>query len=615
MSMQQRVTLLGFCLWVSGSLLGAPYVFRYDEMTADHQRPHLRTIAVTTDRNARVLLLGSQNFNETTTPDHFGEYQVTLSPEEYALILETLGNLPETQPTFGPHESSCAITKPPSDFQNLLNPLDADGDGEISSMDSLTVINHINAGMTTLSPSNPRPPFLDVDGNNQVSANDSLTITNAKNAGTTNTYWRAPNASTRWKCNDSAAWPSENFRALIQALFERASVSPVRNMRLSVSSTYRSGNTFTASVNMKNEGTKTLYLSNPNQPSVFHVLTSSGMVPATVSGGVTGTQLSLDPAMTYAFNVTATVPTGSVVSNLLYSNYSTSSSRVSTFLGYAISNLLNVAAGDKPTGVGLAALGLPLPELEKKSPTKFSVPPVPSRPIFEFHHKHQKLDVRDVLTLYTDGLLELESSGVRQPNSVIGKFSMHLNKEETEKLKRQFSKVRSQKGKGNLPCQLFVGLRPNAKDRSWKCGERARSNWEKTFDALIARAMKSPHAVAALTCRKSFEDTKTQWTCDIRNDGSLPISIINPFAYPDVIQVNPKSLEKSPFKITAKSEINEEEKLLVIGKKLQLTFSIEPQGDLSDIETIRYDSQALKHKLNVSEPYVVGVMNHFEVAQ
>ena len=69
-------------------------------------------------------------------------------------------------------------------WQNPLDPADVTGDGQVSALDVLTVINFINThpGAPRL-PETPvaPPPFYDVDGNGFVTANDALLIINRLN--------------------------------------------------------------------------------------------------------------------------------------------------------------------------------------------------------------------------------------------------------------------------------------------------------------------------------------------------------------------------------------------------------------------------------------------------
>ncbi len=75
----------------------------------------------------------------------------------------------------------------PAPFQNPANPLDANGDGKLSPLDALAVINTVNgqgSGML-VSPAHPFAPgfeYLDTNGDNAVSPLDALQIINELNA-------------------------------------------------------------------------------------------------------------------------------------------------------------------------------------------------------------------------------------------------------------------------------------------------------------------------------------------------------------------------------------------------------------------------------------------------
>ncbi|ADB18360.1 YD repeat protein [Pirellula staleyi DSM 6068] len=78
---------------------------------------------------------------------------------------------------------------PGRSWQNQVNRLDVNDDGEVTDVDALLVINFLNAnpGSTTLPepPVNPPPPppYYDVSGNGVVTPLDALTIVNYLNAG------------------------------------------------------------------------------------------------------------------------------------------------------------------------------------------------------------------------------------------------------------------------------------------------------------------------------------------------------------------------------------------------------------------------------------------------
>lgn len=71
-------------------------------------------------------------------------------------------------------------------WQNPLNPLDVDGDGLVTPLDVLAIINFINIGSGSLPEFDPLNPltstFSDVNGNNSVEPLDVLTVINAINS-------------------------------------------------------------------------------------------------------------------------------------------------------------------------------------------------------------------------------------------------------------------------------------------------------------------------------------------------------------------------------------------------------------------------------------------------
>ena len=76
--------------------------------------------------------------------------------------------------------------KPLTAWQNTLERLDVDGDGEVIALDALVVINHLNStGARALQNPPPQfaapPPFLDVDGNGFLTPIDALLVINFVN--------------------------------------------------------------------------------------------------------------------------------------------------------------------------------------------------------------------------------------------------------------------------------------------------------------------------------------------------------------------------------------------------------------------------------------------------
>jgi VCBS repeat-containing protein len=68
-------------------------------------------------------------------------------------------------------------------YQNPANHYDVNGDGSISPIDPLILINYINAnGQTEIPPGRPRPPYLDVNGDGMATAADVVMVVNQLNA-------------------------------------------------------------------------------------------------------------------------------------------------------------------------------------------------------------------------------------------------------------------------------------------------------------------------------------------------------------------------------------------------------------------------------------------------
>ena len=68
-------------------------------------------------------------------------------------------------------------------YQNQANPLDVNGDGTVSPIDALILINYINAfGQGPIPTGRPRPPYLDVNGDGNATAEDVLLVVNRLNA-------------------------------------------------------------------------------------------------------------------------------------------------------------------------------------------------------------------------------------------------------------------------------------------------------------------------------------------------------------------------------------------------------------------------------------------------
>ena len=67
--------------------------------------------------------------------------------------------------------------------QNAALALDVNGDGHISSIDALLIINRLNtpADMLSLAAATSEPPYFDTNGDGAVSSIDALLVINALN--------------------------------------------------------------------------------------------------------------------------------------------------------------------------------------------------------------------------------------------------------------------------------------------------------------------------------------------------------------------------------------------------------------------------------------------------
>lgn len=72
-------------------------------------------------------------------------------------------------------------------WQNPVRPADVNGDGDVTALDALVLINYINAhnGDVSLPADELPPPYLDVDGNGLVTAADVLAVINQLNTAAT----------------------------------------------------------------------------------------------------------------------------------------------------------------------------------------------------------------------------------------------------------------------------------------------------------------------------------------------------------------------------------------------------------------------------------------------
>jgi hypothetical protein len=130
----------------------------------------------TTDRwgsYALPSLDGGTYFVQATPPTAY----VGVDPENRRRSVVVSAGMPTSEVDFGFELGS-------SSWQNLQNPHDVSGDGFVSALDALLIINDINSfGSRDLRGSNtPFPPYIDVTGDNFVSALDVLQVVNYVNS-------------------------------------------------------------------------------------------------------------------------------------------------------------------------------------------------------------------------------------------------------------------------------------------------------------------------------------------------------------------------------------------------------------------------------------------------
>ena len=90
-----------------------------------------------------------------------------------------------------------------SSWQNPVRPTDVNGDGDVTALDALVLINYINAhnGDVSLPAHELPPPYLDVDGNGLVTAADVLVVINQLNNAATS-------SSSAGNCQGESPGPS-----------------------------------------------------------------------------------------------------------------------------------------------------------------------------------------------------------------------------------------------------------------------------------------------------------------------------------------------------------------------------------------------------------------------
>jgi hypothetical protein len=101
-----------------------------------------------------------------------------------------------------------------SAWQNHQQPYDVSGEGKVTPLDVLLVINYLNAGHGGVVPpvlpgATPPPPFYDVNGDGVISAQDVLVLINYLNdvTGSSGGGEKAPDANAEGESADAAAAP------------------------------------------------------------------------------------------------------------------------------------------------------------------------------------------------------------------------------------------------------------------------------------------------------------------------------------------------------------------------------------------------------------------------
>ncbi|MHB8954103.1 MAG: dockerin type I domain-containing protein [Pirellulaceae bacterium] len=129
-----------------------------------------------------------------------GTYHVQAVPSDSWIVAEPLAGVHEVHvgadgkmvwqlpaPSPGDFSGHPSPTAPP--WRNLFDPLDVNGDGSLSPLDALLVINELNrVGSHALAPPAAGqfpPPYLDVSGDNNVTPLDALWVINALNSSST----------------------------------------------------------------------------------------------------------------------------------------------------------------------------------------------------------------------------------------------------------------------------------------------------------------------------------------------------------------------------------------------------------------------------------------------
>jgi VCBS repeat-containing protein len=101
-------------------------------------------------------------------PDYFGEDSFTYQVRDNGGALSNV--------------ASVNVRVIASRLQNPRNALDVNDSGQVSPIDALLIINHLNrGGSVDINPLLPGPPFFDVDGNLRVTPTDALRVINFLN--------------------------------------------------------------------------------------------------------------------------------------------------------------------------------------------------------------------------------------------------------------------------------------------------------------------------------------------------------------------------------------------------------------------------------------------------
>ena len=130
--------------------------------------------ASTARRSRCVPTAGSRYDPRLADPAGLGDRPVVAG-----LVLRTKSATTAAPPPWGRSRSIVSgFSDPP--YQNAANNYDVNGDGIVSPIDALILINYINAnGQGPIPAGRPRPPYLDVNGDGWATADDVIMVVNA----------------------------------------------------------------------------------------------------------------------------------------------------------------------------------------------------------------------------------------------------------------------------------------------------------------------------------------------------------------------------------------------------------------------------------------------------